>query len=123
MLKTKVLIFNKKGKFLKDNFHYGIHKPECTNTYSYLGINFTASGSLKESISTLSEKGLKAMYKLNNILDKNYDINTVLHIFDHTVKPILLYASEVWGVELASSLPKEGVQWIKILEKSPIPQI
>ena len=24
-------------------------------------------------------------------------IKTLLHIFDHTVKPILTYGSEVWG--------------------------
>jgi hypothetical protein len=24
-------------------------------------------------------------------------IKTILHIFDHTIKPILLYGSEIWG--------------------------
>ena len=40
------------------------------------------------------------MYKLNKLLDHNYNTEIALHIFDHTVNPILLYGSEVWGIEL-----------------------
>lgn len=27
----------------------------------------------------------------------NPDIKTTIHIFDHTIKPILLYGAEIWG--------------------------
>ena len=63
------------------------------------------------------------MYKLNKLLEQNYNICTALHVFDHTIKPIILYASEVWAVELASTLPAEGTSWVKALEKNPISQI
>ena len=38
-----------------------------------------------------------------NIISLNPNINTSIHIFDHTIKPILLYGSEIW----ACSLPKK----------------
>ena len=53
MHKTKIMIFNKKGKYIKENFLYGSHHLECTNSYAYLGINFMPSGSFKDSVSTL----------------------------------------------------------------------
>ena len=34
-------------------------------------------------------------------------IKTLLHIFDHTVKPVLLYGSEVWGTSLVNKINKE----------------
>lgn len=27
----------------------------------------------------------------------NPDIKTTIHIFDHTIKPILMYGAEIWG--------------------------
>ena len=45
----------------------------------------------------LYDKAVKALYSLKrNILSLNPSIYTSLHIFDHTVKPILLYGSEIW---------------------------
>lgn len=47
---------------------------------------------------------MKALYSLKrNILSLNPSLYTSLHIFDHTVKPILLYGSEIWSC----SLPKK----------------
>lgn len=99
--KTKVLIFNKDGHHLHEHFYYGADTLETTDNYTYLGINLDSTGSASNIIDTLYKKGLKALYKLNKLLNHNYDIQTVLHIFDHTVKPVLLYGSEVWGIELA----------------------
>jgi hypothetical protein len=31
-------------------------------------------------------------------------IKTLLHIFDHTVKPVLLYGSEVWGTSMVNKI-------------------
>ena len=38
-----------------------------------------------------------------NIISLNPNINTSIHLFDHAIKPILLYGSEIW----ACSLPKK----------------
>jgi len=101
--KTKSMTFNTAGKIIPTKFTYNGHTIEDVNSYQYLGIHLDNSGSLTKSIEALSEKGLKAMYKLNKLLDHNYNIDIALHIFDNTVKPILLYGSEVWGIDLAKS--------------------
>ena len=44
------------------------------------------------------------MYSLKRIIiSLNPKIHTSIHIFDHTIKPILLYGSEIW----AFSIPKK----------------
>ena len=41
---------------------------------------------------------MKAFFKLKGALGLNIPkVDSCLHIFDHTIKPILLYGSEVWG--------------------------
>ena len=111
--KTKALIFNKKGTFLQEDFTLGPETINCTNTYTYLGIDFTSSGSFKYAIENLYKKGLKALYKLNTLLDSNISIPTILHIFDHTIKPIITYGSEVWGITLLSHRNKKTQTGLK----------
>lgn len=46
----------------------------------------------------LYNKSLKAFYKLKkDLLGIGPSVKTCMHLFDHTIKPILLYNSEVWG--------------------------
>ena len=37
-------------------------------------------------------------------------MDTILHLFDHTVKPVLLYGSEIWGTinTLSANVKKDG---------------
>jgi hypothetical protein len=47
---------------------------------------------------------VKAFFKLKADVLSLYPMpKTSLHIFDHTVKPILLYCSEIWGCYLPKS--------------------
>ena len=43
-----ILIFNKPGKHLKDNFTFNNNTIECVNDYKYLGMKFTSSGIFKQ---------------------------------------------------------------------------
>jgi len=46
----------------------------------------------------LYKKALKACFKLRkDFLSFNPVVHSSIHIFDHTIKPILLYGSEIWG--------------------------
>lgn len=47
--KTKAMIFNKTGKYLKEDFVFRNKSLECTNKYKYLGIILTPSGSFQEA--------------------------------------------------------------------------
>ena len=45
------------------------------------------------------KKSLKAFFKLKkDLLSLNPNIKTSMHVFDHTIKPILLYGSDIWGM-------------------------
>ena len=102
--KTKVVIFNKSGRFIKQNFLLNNKVLDCCNSYKYLGITFSSSGSFTESKTELYKKAVKAFFKLKADVLSLYPMpKTSLHIFDHTVKPILLYCSEIWGCYLPKS--------------------
>ena len=46
----------------------------------------------------LHNKGIKALFKLRKTFWEDAPkATTLLHIFNHTIKPILLYSSEIWG--------------------------
>jgi hypothetical protein len=46
----------------------------------------------------LYNKASKAYLKLSkDLLSLNPGLHTSMHVFDHTIKPILLYGCEIWG--------------------------
>ena len=97
--KTKVIIFNKAGRTIKHNFQNKNYNIECVSNYKYLGIHFTASGTFSFVQNELYKKGLKAYFKLRKDFHSlNPGISTSINVFDHTIKPILLYGSEIWGI-------------------------
>ena len=78
-------------------FIYEGRKLDCIREYKYLGVHFCMSGSFSLASSELYRKGLKAFYKLKGIFDSTRpNTNVALHIFYHTIKPILIYGSEIW---------------------------
>ena len=52
-------------------------------------------------------KVLKFFFKIRKYFEHHKTkIKTILHVFDHTVKPVLLYGSEVWGIFAVDKLQK-----------------
>jgi hypothetical protein len=50
------------------------------------------------------KKSVKAVFKLQRALSSsNPSISTFLHLYDHTIKPILIYGSEITGMFKTSS--------------------
>ena len=68
----------------------------CVSRYKYLGAYFCLSGSFTYAQEDLYNKSLKAYFKFSKefLLLKP---NISMHVFDHTIKPILLYGCEIWG--------------------------
>lgn len=97
--KTKILIFNKPGKFLKEILRFNNENVECVNTCKYLGVIFSSSGLFHHGKEELYRKSLKANFKLRkSMLSCNPSIKTSIHLYDHTIKPILMYCSEILGM-------------------------
>lgn len=103
--KSNIIIFNKSGRFLREPFYFNSKTVECVNKYKYLGLIFQASGLFNYGKEELFNKAAKASFKLSKLLSPtNPSINTLLHLYDHTVKPILLYSSEIWGIFKTNSV-------------------
>ena len=99
--KTKVMFFNKSGKLLKGfSFTYMQMVIEIVQEYKYLGIIFKPSGVFSHAIKYSYNKALKATFCVRRAL-KAESINTELYltIYEHCVKPILLYCSEIWSID------------------------
>ena len=96
--KTKIIVFNKAGRLIKQSFLFEKQNIECVKSYRYLGINFTLSGSFTLAQPEFYNKALKALFALQrDFLSSHPNIKTSLHVFEHTIIPILLYGCEVWG--------------------------
>ena len=66
---------------------------------------FNNNGSFTGAKQELYEKGLKAYFKLWKCFEHHKPkVKTLIHIFDHTIKPILLYGSEIWGLFPSNNL-------------------
>ena len=95
--KTKVIIFNKGGKLIKNiGFQYNQEVINVVKSYTYLGIVFIPSGKFSEAEQTLKDKALKAMYLLLKSANGMMP-NTLLKLFKCMVGPVLNYGSEVWA--------------------------
>ena len=108
------MIFNKQGSLIKKHkFYYSNIIIENVNEYKYLGFTFTSSGLDNKGKSNLLKQAKKAWFAIRHYLQnsKNKNFSTYLHIFDSQVKPIMLYACEVWADSLKSekTLP-ENIQ-------------
>ena len=97
--KTKILIFNKAGKRIKDTLYYSDECLESVQHYRYLGVYFSASGTFNYGQNDIFNKARKATFKVTKIITSaEPSVRTSLHLYDHLIKPILLYGSEIWGV-------------------------
>ncbi len=73
---------------------------EC-DSYKYLGVTLKSNGSFSEHIDIVKEKAQKAFYSLISKSKEwgGFQPRLFLYLWDHTILPILNYASEVWGVD------------------------
>jgi hypothetical protein len=116
--KTKIMIFSK-GRFRYDKiFKIGNTELEIVDEYKYLGLYLSKSGSFYRTKQHIAEQGNKAMFTLLRKINKlslPYDLQ--IELFDKTVKPILLYGSEIWGFGNLDILEKVQLKFFKYIFK------
>ena len=97
--KNNIVTFSKSGrKSFKTPFLFNFVDVEEAQTFKYLGILLSSSGTFSYCQSDLYKRGLKANFKLSKCFDDLHkNVDTILHLLDHAVKPVLLYGSEIWG--------------------------
>ena len=110
--KTKIMIFNKTGRHIRRNFYFGNSKLETTRQYKYLGFMITPSGEISTGLKDLRDRALKAFMKMKTKLGASFRKYPLisLKIFRALVEPILLYASDFWGMlKLPQNNPIENL--------------
>ena len=107
MNKTKIMIIRKnrlKTRSQSNNktiWKIGDKEIKECDSYKYLGVTIKSNGSFSEHIDKIKEKSHKAYLSLISKSKEwgGFSPRLFLYLFDHTIAPILNYASEVWGFE------------------------
>ena len=110
--KTKIIIFNRTGKVCKrDKFLINGKDTEIKKNHKYLGFLLECNGQFQETINDLANKGKRASYSIYELSTVDYiSITTMLDVFATTIKPILLYGSEIWRQQSKNESKIEKVQ-------------
>lgn len=98
--KSKVIVFNSNGKTFKNTFLYNNVGIETVSQYVYLGITMKFNGNFNVAINALIDKARKAYFKIKKTIGLNNPCKLLEKLFDSLVSPVLLYCSEIWGVDL-----------------------
>ncbi len=116
--KTKMMVFSR-GKIRNiPRFTFGEQVVEVVFSYKYLGVLFNYNASFVPNLKALSTVATKAMFALiQKGRNKFLDIDTLIHLFDCIVKPILLYGSEIWGYCNIDILERVQRRFLKIILK------
>lgn len=99
--KSNVMMFSRK-KNSKPSVLFNCNGShiKLTKSYTYLGFNISSNGKFQLLQKTLVGKASRALFSLYRIPGfKNLSICQQLQLYDSLIKPILLYGSEVWGLD------------------------
>ena len=103
--KSNTIIFSGNGQNKnKINFKYDNETLQIVEKQTYLGIEMTSSGRYSHAREILSKKAIKVLSIINRSFSKT-DTATIAiknKLFNALVKPVLLYACEIWRPELLS---------------------
>ncbi len=98
--KTKILIFSKGMLRNIQQFVYNGVNLEVFRQYCYLGLVFNYNGKFNVAQKALYDKASRAMFGLLAKCRKlKLPVDIQIKLFDSVIKPVAIYASEVWGAE------------------------
>ena len=95
--KTKVLIFQNKGKRTSPTFTFGENIVQIATEYKYLGTVITNTGNFKLNEVKLKQKGLRASFIISKNISPYAKPSTSIKLFEKIIEPILLHNSEISG--------------------------
>ena len=110
--KTQTIIFNKTGRHIRRTFYVGNDKLDSTRQYKYLGFMVTPSGEINTGLKDLKNRALRAFAKLKKKMGTCFrkHLLITLKLFKSLIEPILLYASDFWGIlKMPTNNPIENV--------------
>jgi hypothetical protein len=104
--KTKVMIFNELKKTMDLHFFFRWEEIEITNTYTYLGVQFSRPRFILQSaLQPWINKGYGSLSLLERQCFRHHfqDISSKMSLMDSLIQPIVLYGSKIWGPSLLES--------------------
>ena len=111
--KSKVMAFNSR-KDIEQLLYNGCILQEV-DKFKYLGMTFNRTVNLKYSQKALVQQSIKARAVLESYLrkHKHMPVNVIFDLFDTLIKPILLYACEVWGINMGNDIEQLHLSFMK----------
>ena len=99
------MVLNSNGKSHVNTFKCKDFILETVNSYCYLGVTIKYSyfGHIGGSSKLLITKGRKAFFDIKKSLELNNPCGLLEILFDTLVVPVILYCSEIWGLETTRS--------------------
>ncbi|XP_060563724.1 uncharacterized protein LOC132723080 [Ruditapes philippinarum] len=116
--KTKIVVFckSKRGLCNIPAFSFEGNLLEIVDDFSYLGVKFSYNGKFAKTKNHLLEQARKAMFSIIVKARKlDLPISMQIHLFDSMVAPILLYGSEVWGIENVNIIDIFQLKFYKLI--------
>ena len=101
--KSKVIVFHSNRKSYMNNFKIQNYILETVKSFCYPGVTIRYNGNINASSSLLMEKGRKVYFKIKKCVGFDNLCSLLEKLFDSLVSPIILYCSELWGVDLSTS--------------------
>ena len=100
-LKTKICIFEKRRSNIDFTWSYDGQNLEIVDSFTYIGMEFTANGSLKAGAKALSDQALRAVNNLLGLFQRMYfDIKTKLAIRLSSIPYIIVWRRGLGFVRL-----------------------
>lgn len=128
--KTAVMIFNVRGRLLKESysFKYGSDSIPTTREYCYLGTVFSLSGSMTTNQQKLKQKAFRAYFSLKSSIDmRAVNKLALFQLFDALILPVASYGSQVWlpstGAIKAFLSEKPSNEILKAVAADPLERI
>ncbi|KAL9969651.1 hypothetical protein ACROYT_G021888 [Oculina patagonica] len=103
--KSNIIIFSGNGQNKNNiNFKYDNESLQIVDKQTYLGIEMTSSGRYTYAREILSKKATKVLSIIKRSFSNTDSAAIAIKnkLFNALVKPVLLYACEIWGPELLS---------------------
>eukprot|EP00116_Pleurobrachia_bachei_P001548 sb/3461810/ len=129
--KTKIIVFNPSGRVLKDSHGFQLlgKSLDSVKEYTYLGIVFSASGSMKAAITNLSTKGSKAVFLLRKTVNgDSLSAWAAFKLFDALITPIITYGCPIWlpyseSAKVLHSIPANCETYMKRITADPFEKV
>ena len=120
--KSKTMVFNSSGRFIKDKFHIGGEPLEPVDSFCYLGFEVKPSGTMAHGASVLIDKSLKALRPLQRaIANFQMPLELSLKLFHALIEPIAMYNVENWSTLSDNQLANLNADTLpSLINKAPL---